>query len=323
MDPNFIFFFIGILITIIIGALSVYFTIVKVNKNILYFIKFNYFSLFNPVMQEISEIEIYYKKKLIDKDLIVLKGSFLNGGDIDIVKDKIHKPLSIKLPANCKWRNLIITKESDGLTINPIFKNELVEFNWDILKSGEYFSFESVFENTYLYDNKQAEIELKDLKDEILVSHRIESFQSDVKKELPVLPSSFLVFLGLLLLFLFLLTVSSIRTYESYYARESTTYNEGIIGNTNYYFRGQYNADNFINLIDTTGSIHDVISLDKWNSLKYTGNKKVVYEPFDTERFYVGIILSLIFFVFLLIHLILFIKSRMDYRNIKTSLLIK
>jgi len=112
--------------------------------------------LFKTIVKNFTDIEIKYKNDLINQNLIFYKSTILNSGNIDLDKNNTYKPLIIQLPESFVWKEFKINKLSKDLDIS--FSNiseQKIQIVWDIFKSSEFFTFDSLIEFTG--DKKELE----------------------------------------------------------------------------------------------------------------------------------------------------------------------
>lgn len=172
----------GLLVTIFLGYLGLKYTLKYRKKTEIIFLKNTSISLFKTIVKNLDDIEINYQGKKINENLILFKGTFFNNGNIDIEKSIIHKPLEIELPKNYTWVMHKLIDSSDGLEINSNLIDNRLVFQWDLLKEGEYFTFDSLVEyQTEKDDLDKSDVGKKLLKN-IKINHRITDLKN-VSKE--------------------------------------------------------------------------------------------------------------------------------------------
>lgn len=105
-------------------------------------------SLISPIMivKNISDIQIQYKNKPITENLFLLNITFINAGNVDIDKSGVYKNLSVVLPNNFNWLNIKIINKSKKMELGITNDNNILSFNWDLLKPKEFFTIESLIE---------------------------------------------------------------------------------------------------------------------------------------------------------------------------------
>jgi hypothetical protein len=173
---------VGLLVTIFLGYLGLKYTLKYRKKTEIIFLKNSSISLFKTIVKNLDDIEINYQGKKINENLILFKGTFFNNGNIDIEKSIIHKPLEIELPKNYNWVMHKLIDSSEGLEINSSLADNKLIFKWDLLKEGEYFTFDSLVEyQTDKDDLDKSDVGKKLLKN-IKINHRITDLKN-VSKE--------------------------------------------------------------------------------------------------------------------------------------------
>ena len=186
MDINMFLVLLGIIVTIMIGAMGINYTHRIRNIPKITFLEQDLFSLFESIIKNIDGINVTFENIQVDSSLLMLKASFINNGTIDIDSSMVHEPLKIKLPENCKWKRMKITKRSPKVNINFKMGDVVTEFTWDLLKRNEYFSFDALIE---IIDGPKQSIDIDDeytekISEEISISHRINNLEKINKENL-------------------------------------------------------------------------------------------------------------------------------------------
>ncbi len=137
---------IGISLTIMFGIYGVY-TYLKTRKKVkLNFQNKECYSLFRDDVNRLN-IEVNYNNKPFNAGLILLKARLTNNGQIDIDRQRVHNPINIVCDKNYKWLEARITFHPNGANTDIIINKEnKVQINWDLLKSGEYIEIECLVE---------------------------------------------------------------------------------------------------------------------------------------------------------------------------------
>lgn len=143
--------------------------------------------LFESIVKNIDRLEVMYKKEPVDPSLILIKGSFVNDGNVDIEETSIHEPVSMRLPDSYKWLQAKIVNSSPGVKTKYEIKDEsILEFKWALLKENEFFSFNSLIkapvDNKKGRDKEKNSNTAKNILKLISFSHRITNLRS-IKKE--------------------------------------------------------------------------------------------------------------------------------------------
>ena len=179
MTLNMFLGLLGIIITVIVGVIGIIYTYRIRNIPKITFLEQDFFSLFESIIKNMDGINITFENIQINPSLLMLKASFINNGTIDIDSSMVHEPLKIKLPENCKWKRIKITKASPNVNINFKMSDIVTEFDWDLLKRNEYFSFDALIE---IIDNQKESIEIDNeyivkIYEKISISHRITNLE--------------------------------------------------------------------------------------------------------------------------------------------------
>jgi hypothetical protein len=137
---------VGLILTILFGIWGIIITIRKRYPGRITFVEENAIGLFNSIIKSFSEIKIQYNDLPISEQMIYLKASFINTGNIDLsTKDNTHK-LKIELPNDYKWINCKITGQSKDIVCNLSNTNGDLIFDFDLLRKNEFIQFEAFAE---------------------------------------------------------------------------------------------------------------------------------------------------------------------------------
>ncbi len=213
---------IGIIISLILGFLGLRYTFKFRRKPNLIFLKNNSVSLFERIVKNLDDLEIKFKGEKIKENLILFQGTFFNFGNVDIDKSIIHKPVEINLPKSYNWVQFKLVGGSKDLDISFQRHQNKIVFDWDLLKEGEYFTFDSIIEYNSNDKEKNEEGKIEEqLLDQIEINHRIKDLKSiEVKKSFPEILSNvtigFCIFLNLLLM-LYAAHLASVPIFSSNY----------------------------------------------------------------------------------------------------------
>lgn len=200
----------GLLITLFFGFRE----ISKRNrkKMDIIFLKNSSFSLFDSIVKNLDDLEITFQGKKINENLVRFKGIFLNNGNSDIGTDIVHGPLKISLPDNYSWARYKVIDSSNGLIVNSYTKENDLNFEWDLFKKGEYFTFDSLIEyNGGLHGDDNDKI-VSFLLEQLKIDHRIKELGSIRTQNYIQKPWSLwqrIAFHGLLLIFTILFFLGS------------------------------------------------------------------------------------------------------------------
>ena len=289
MDLNMFLVLLGIIITVIVGVIGIIYTYRIRNIPKITFLEQDFFSLFKSIIKNMDSINITFENIQINPSLLMLKASFINNGTIDIDSSMIHEPLKIKLPENCKWKRIKITKTSPNININFKMSDVVTEFDWDLLKKNEYFSFDALIE---IIDNPKESIDIdneyiKKLSKKISISHRItnlgkinkENLYSITKyKNFRKIPAPFILFI--IMEFLLIISMSIFNIPDQ--SLKNTHYIIKDLKNNNMEIIIIYLKNDNILVKSTDNKYKEVLTVDefvkKYNiPIKVVGNTMFIY----------------------------------------------
>lgn len=308
----------GVIATIVIGYLGVKYTL-KYRKNTsIIFLKNSSISLFKSVVKNLDELEINFKGKKIEENLIIFKGTFFNNGNVDIDNSIIHTPLEITLPKNFSWVNQKIIGSSKGLNANIEKRENKLIIQWDLLKEGEYIVFESLVEykSDEGNDGKTGNLTSKLLK-EITFDHRITNLKK-IKKEgsiprpMGAGPLTFLI-----LLMLFLILPGFYVSIGQFFFPKYQVLNEVILDSKTEFVETKANDKNEVVLVNSSGDELKTMTLEEYQITK--GDSSIIQK--EDINYWILIFVGLIS-TFYLVAFIVFItneiRERKLYKKIKS-----
>lgn len=146
MDYNFIYFVLGILVTVIVGIIGIIYSNKRGNERQVKYIQHKCISLFSKVITDLDELQVLYKGKDVNQDLLIYEFSFHNSGVTDIDKSETHSPLIYLLPKQFEWKSAVITTKTNSLNLDINTESNKLKIEWDIFKSNEFFKLETIIE---------------------------------------------------------------------------------------------------------------------------------------------------------------------------------
>jgi len=316
MTLNMFLGLLGIIITIIVGVMGIIYTYRIRNIPKITFLGQEFFSLFESIIKNMDGINITFENIQIGPSLLMLKASFINNGNIDIDSSMVHEPLKIKLPENCKWKRIKITKASQNVNVNFNMSDIVTEFSWDLLKKNEYFSFDALIE---IIASPKESIEINyeyinKISDKIIISHRItnlekineESFYSIMRSKRlkkQIFPFITFIFLGLILLALTFI-VPGQNLFSTHYIVKDLKNNDMEIKLT------YLNNDNIL-IKSIDGKYKEVLAIDEFVK-KHNIPLKIIKNTITTYIFAIFASFSVLMGILGLINY-LFVKRKENY----------
>lgn len=311
MDSNMFLVLLGITITVIVGVIGIIYTYRIRNIPKLTFLEQDFFSLFKSIIKNMEGINITFENIQINPSLLMLKASFINNGTIDIDSSMVHEPLKIKLPENCKWKRVKITKTSPNTNINFKMSDVVTEFDWDLLKKNEYFSFDALIE---IIDDPKESIDIdneyiKKISKKMSISHRITNLEKISKNNLHSITKytnikniPFPFILLLIMGFLFMVLILNTNTPDNFLW--NTHYIIKDLKNNNIEIELLYLKNDKIQIKSIDNKYKELLTIDEFVK-KYNIPLKVVY---NSRSKYILLILLLIFLLAGIFSFILWLK---------------
>lgn len=124
---------VGILITIIIGLLPIFFS--NNEKTIRYW-HVETESIFFDKIKEINQLKIFYKDKEINDKIIILKTVIENNGKKDIDKSIVHEPMKINFDDSIELLEVEKIQAPGNVEVQK--EDNSIICNWDLLKKREF-----------------------------------------------------------------------------------------------------------------------------------------------------------------------------------------
>jgi hypothetical protein len=318
MDINFdtVLAIVGVILTIVLGYLGLRYTLKYRKKTDLLFLKNSSISLFKTIVKNLDDVEITFKGNRIDENLIAFKGTFFNNGNVDIDKSIIHKPLEVELPPNYSWVSHKIIDTSEDLNIDfQQIDNKLV-FNWDLLKEGEYFTFDSLVE----YKSEEEKSERKDFSKQLVtdlkLNHRITNLKTIGKENKIPRPIGIggVIFMSVILLGL--ISAGYYVSIGQFFFPKYQVFNSVTIYSTNYFIEPFAENDHSLTLKTNQGD--NLKSLTKEEYQKIIGNKILIQKE-NINYWYLILfgLFSTIYLIFYIFFLSNEIREKRLYKKLK------
>ncbi|WP_343321561.1 hypothetical protein [Sphingobacterium multivorum] len=307
---------VGIALSGLLGYLGIKYTFRFRNKTEIIFLKNASISLFETIVKNIDDIEIKYLGRKVDENLVLFKGTFFNLGNVDIEKSIIHKPLELVLPENYNWVMCKIIDSSNGLEISCNLIDNKVVFQWDLLKDGEYFTFDCLVEQKFENDNLQLHDIKKEIFNDFKVNHRITNLK-DIKKE-----STFPKPINLVSLFFMSVVLFFVVCLFSYYSFGQLLFpkfellTEVNLHQKNTFVKFIAENENIVKLLDIDNNIVAKYPREQLSSIK--GNSTRIYKAeISYWQLYIFGFISLAYLFIWIILVFSVIRSSSLYKKIR------
>ena len=313
MDINMFLVLLGIIVTIIVGVMGIIYTYRIRSIPKITFLEHDFFSLFEEIIKYMDGINITFENIQVGPSLLMLKASFINNGTVDIDSSMVHEPLKIKLPENCKWKRIKITKTSPNVNVNFKMSDVITEFDLDLLKKSEYFSFDALIE---IIDSPKESIEtdykyIEKISEKISISHRITNLEKINKENLYSIMKSGrlkgLVFELILLLVMGLVILTLLFVIPGQ-SLSSTHYIIKDLKNNNMEIKLIYLKNDNILIKSIDGKYEEVLAVDEFVK-RYNIPLKVIKNTMTTYIFAIFALLGILMSIPVLINYF-FIKRK-------------
>jgi hypothetical protein len=307
---------VGLVVTIILGYMGLKYTLKYRKKTEIIFLKNTSISLFKTIVKNLDDIEINYQGKKINENLILFKGTFFNNGNIDIEKSIIHKPLEVELPANYTWVMYKLIDTSDGLEIKSILNGNKLVFEWDLLKEGEFFTFDSLVEYKSDKDDPYGSDIGKKLLKNIKINHRITDLKN-IRKEYSIpRPISIGGFIIISLILLGFVTGGFYASFGQLLFPKYEVLTEVNLPSGKQFVTIKAESDSFITIVNKTGNDIETISKDEL-SQKIGKEVQIMKKKINYWKFGLIGLFSLLYFIGWIAIIISEIRDRRLYKKLK------
>ncbi len=312
---------IGVVATILIGYIGIKYSLKKSVTGIL-FIENNCIALFDTLTKNLDGLDINYEGKKVSENLIFLKGTFFNIGDVDIDKSIIYEPLQLKLPDNYQFVKAKIVEVSKGIQVNEKYDENILSFEWDLLKEGEYFTFECFIEYIPPIDNKLSPQSLTTpLWRNISFEHRIANMKGISKEKNITKPNSLYNYVSMWLMALLFIVGSFIIVSHEFVKQNYTLQYSFYEKNEKKEMAFKSATSTEIILEGDNREKNSFMHNDFLNKLS-DSTIKIIFKKneFSYGVVIVGILIILIFIAFIIGYAILDMRERRLYKKLKILL---
>jgi hypothetical protein len=135
---------IGIIMTVVFGIWAVQLVLRYPGK--VTFIMEQRLGLYESILANFPELEITYETKPVSRQIVLLKGAFLNSGSKDIVPDMVEQPISMTLPDGYRWLKAKVVHTSPSISAKVNVCNSKLEFEFSLFRCREFIRFEALAE---------------------------------------------------------------------------------------------------------------------------------------------------------------------------------
>ncbi len=134
--------------------------------------------LVNQVARDLDYIRILIDDKPAPEQVVWITGWIINSGKLDISNRIVEKPLRLILPEDMSWLRATIDHFSSNVECySTAIDEKQVEFNWTLLRSGEYIHFDCLMQCPI--ENTKESWDTSSLASTIRPYSRIENTRTD------------------------------------------------------------------------------------------------------------------------------------------------
>lgn len=180
LDPTFI---IGFVVTLFLGILGIIYTI-RVKLSEITFVPDQFIFLVDNLLSEYEDIKISYNEHLIDKNISLIKGTFINTGKDDIDFKNAEKNIKILFSEGAKIVKARIVNKSEELKVKLNTENNIIEVKAGIFKRDEFFIFEAII--SFPSDVNFKKIDSKNIYSIIDFEHRVKNLKRIKKSQITI-----------------------------------------------------------------------------------------------------------------------------------------
>lgn len=323
-DFNFWFGFLGLILTLIFGILSIILYKSKKYPGGLTFIEEQATGLFDMLVKNFPEISITFNSKPIDSQIVLLKGFIINSGAIDIKDNMVEEKLTLNLPEKFKWLSAKIVDASYiGKSNLEIIGDNQIVFNLGLFRKNEFIRFEALADIPVIKDTNLSSRQI--FKNELNFLHRIADTgkveSRPIELELPKLNTYYRISkMAIPIVFLIYLNIVTLNFNKFNIPLREFQYNLSLDTNKTITAKAKPIADSNIQLLSSNGSKKDTITIAEFN----TTLNQVLIKDWKGDDFFEDFIGRSMVWLFIIFFTIIFLLTSpwlfnplMEYRKIK------
>jgi len=177
----------GLLATVVFGALSVYLVLARRYPGQITLVRESTIALFDSIVKNFSDLSVLYCEQPVSEGLVLFRGAFVNTGSKDITPDMVRERVSLRLPEDFTWRSAKVVSASNAVVSRVDIASHELTFDLGLFRCREFIRFEAVVEVPVGRTGRSAPgISLeKQLHKAILAHHRIADTQKVRVRDFP------------------------------------------------------------------------------------------------------------------------------------------
>jgi len=182
---------IGIIVSVIFGAWGIFVTFrTRSFGEITYFIEHT-IALVDSIAGRIPDLSVFYRDQPASINLVLLKGTFVNTGTLDIAPNMVETPVSMQLPDGYSWLHADIVSTSSDVKASASFEDKHIVLKTGLLRPGEFIRMEALAtlpEQSAVSNQEESREEL--LLNNLAFAHRIANVSQIKSRKPPEKPVS-------------------------------------------------------------------------------------------------------------------------------------
>lgn len=131
----------------VLAIIGIWVTVRKTQPGEITYVRGEYIALFDSIVKNMPELEVYCEKRPVTAGLVLLKGALINSGTIDIEPSMVESPLKLSLPTHFALRIARILETSPNLDASIVKSGEEIILNIGLFRINEFIRFEALAES--------------------------------------------------------------------------------------------------------------------------------------------------------------------------------
>ena len=137
---------IGLAATVVLGLLGIAVAMNRRDPGELTFILERTIFLFKDIVKGMPQLTVLYKNESVTETLILIRGTLVNTGHIDVTEGSVKRPLEALLPKGSRWRESTVVDTSPDLKVRLDIATNALVFNLGLFRRDEYVRLELLLE---------------------------------------------------------------------------------------------------------------------------------------------------------------------------------
>jgi hypothetical protein len=137
----------GVIATLIFGGWSLALALRYRYPGQITFVSEQIIGLFDEIVKNLPELAVLYKGTPVTPNVILIRGAFVNTGKRDIAPAMIERPITLRLPEDCRWLSSSAVSATPDIqaTIHQT-SNSILTLSTSLLRCKEFIRFQALAE---------------------------------------------------------------------------------------------------------------------------------------------------------------------------------